>query len=258
MPIDSIGGWVQVHDENFNGHKLHTLNPKPGEIRLLSAARATSYLCRYSGNLCTGTRRPWHKLRPGPHKNNVAGPRIYSVAQHSVILSYLVSDAHRIWALFHDLTEGCGMVDIPWPVKAFLPQIREIENNIWMAMVRDFGFPPHLPQEVEYWDKRIVSTERRDLLGPNDTLWGNADYEPLPLRILPMNPMAAYGAWLKRYQELTAPIQSRPSNARMVYNRARFLAGLRYTFTGVDLAGLADFERQRDEALREISCVLES
>lgn len=254
------GGWIQVHDTRGYGYKLHPLNPSIGEINIYSAARALSYMCRYGGNVLS-TKRHWYQhLRPGDPHENTHGNRIYSVAQHSLIVSYCVWPSYALEALMHDLTEGCGLPDLPHPVKVQMPEYRRTENSLWADICTEYGLSIDLPSQVKAWDRRICATEFRDLMGPApaDTRRDVDEWPALPLRIVPMQPLDAYRAWVARFHDLTwgqrknlavhrAHVTPQPSLARQRYNRARYACGLRYMTTGVELAGLPAFRAQQTE-----------
>src|SRR5579864_5820813 len=84
----------------YYGHRLNPFEPSPSEIDIRDIAHALSMDCRYGGHLI----------------------RHYSVAEHSVRLSYALSS---IWentvkyaktGLMHDAAEAY-LRDIPWPIK---------------------------------------------------------------------------------------------------------------------------------------------
>lgn len=66
--------------ETYSGKKFHILDPQPDEIDIIDIAHALSMNCRYTG----------HCLE------------FYSIAEHSVYTSQLVSEENKLWALLHD------------------------------------------------------------------------------------------------------------------------------------------------------------
>ena len=203
---------------------------------LYAAAVASCRICRYGGHLLTSARRPWHLLRPGDPGENRLGDGLYSVGQHSLILSYLVPPPLALEALVHDLAEGLGMFDLQAPIKVELPGYCAIEDNVGRAVDRKLGI--NGPSSyVKAWDKNLVWTERRDLHGATEFEWSAPPGALLlPLRIRPMTPMAAARAWLARYEEVRKGRNPGPARAR--YNRLRYALGVRTMYTGIELFGI--------------------
>lgn len=102
------GDWIQT----ATGGQFWPMDPQPDEIDINDIAHALAMLCRFGG----------HCLR------------FYSVAEHSVLLSHAVPPEHALWALLHDATEGY-LVDMPRPIKAFLPGYKEAEAGIVRAVI---------------------------------------------------------------------------------------------------------------------------
>lgn len=86
----------------------------------------------------------------------------YSVAQHSVILSYLVEPAHAKEAMLHDASEAF-IGDMIRPVKNILPDFREIENRIQKAIHTAHGLPFPISDHVKDFDNRLLVTEMKHL-----------------------------------------------------------------------------------------------
>jgi hypothetical protein len=118
---ERIGDWMQT----ASGRMFWPLDPRPEEVHIEDIAGALSKLCRYNGHC------EWH----------------YSVAQHSVYVSYQVPREHEFAALMHDATEAyCA--DVPRPLKKHLAGYADIERNIWLAIAQRYNLPADLPQEV--------------------------------------------------------------------------------------------------------------
>lgn len=201
-----------------------------------AAGIAASRICRYGGHLLTSARRPWLLLGPGDPADNRLGDGIYSVAQHSTILSYLVRPELALEAHIHDLTEGLGLFDLQSPLKRAMPGYKTVEASVARPIYAAHGIDRPSP-EVKGWDRNIIWTERRDLHGASLRPWDAPEGSLLlPLRIRPLRPLQAARAWLRRYAELTgqAPMRE-PSRA---WNQARYALGLRTLYTGAELVGL--------------------
>ena len=97
---------------------------------------------------------------------------LHSVALHSWYMSYLVSPENALCALLHDATEAY-MGDVVTPLKNLLPEFSKMENELWKVITSKYGLPFDIPDEVKMVDKRIVFTEKRDVLNePLGVDWG--------------------------------------------------------------------------------------
>ncbi|MGX1786816.1 phosphohydrolase [Bosea sp. NPDC055332] len=169
------GDWIQT----ATGGQFWPMDPQPEEIDINDIAHALSMLCRFGG----------HCLR------------FYSVAEHSVLLSYVVAREHALWALMHDATEGY-LVDMPRPIKAFLPGYKEAEAGIERAVAAHFGLTLPVPAEVKDADKRILTDEAQQNMAHCPVEWATAA-EPLGVRLQFWSPTLAKAEFLARYRELT-------------------------------------------------------
>ncbi|SQC88202.1 Uncharacterised protein [Klebsiella pneumoniae] len=123
-------------------------NSGPDIVYIEDIALALSNLCRFTGHL----------------------DEFYSVAQHSVLASYLVPSEFALEALLHDASEAyCN--DIAAPLKALLPDYRGIEKWVEGLISQKFGTPETISPEVKQADLIMLATERRDLFIDDDTEW---------------------------------------------------------------------------------------
>lgn len=171
------GDWMQT----YTGRRFYPLDPRPDEIDPADIAHALSMLCRYAGHV----------------------DRFYSVAEHCVLMSEAVAPEHALAALLHDATEAY-VVDVPRPLKRYLPDYRDIEDRVWYAIARRFGLELEVPAAVKEVDTRILLTER-DALMPNTRYsWAQDGMVPLPVSIEAWSPGEAEGRYLSRLEELHA------------------------------------------------------
>ena len=96
------GDWMQI----FTGKKFWPLDPKSEEVDIKDIAHSLAFQCRFNG-----------------HSNY-----FYSIAQHSVIVSKIVSKDQAFAALLHDAAETY-IGDMVSPLKRFMPEFKEIENK---------------------------------------------------------------------------------------------------------------------------------
>ena len=86
----------------------------------------------------------------------------YSVAQHSLMVSDLCPDEHRLWGLMHDASEAY-LGDVSTPLKSLLPEYAEIEGRVQRMIAGRFGLPWPMPKEVKVADREALMVEKRDL-----------------------------------------------------------------------------------------------
>jgi hypothetical protein len=169
------GDWMQL----FSGRRFYPLDPQPVDIAPEDIAHALSLLCRYGGHL----------------------DRFYSVAEHSVLMSQAVAPEHALVALLHDATEAY-VVDVPRPLKRYLPDYKAIEASVWNAICLRFHLAGDLPPEVKEADTRILLTERDVLMSRTMYSWSIEDMEPLPVTIQGWAPTDAEEKFFARLEVL--------------------------------------------------------
>lgn len=181
------GGWIQT----FTERQFWPLDPRLEDIDIVDIAHHLSMQCRFSG----------------------ATSRHYSVAEHSVRVAQLLREAGCdfqtvLWGLVHDAPEAY-LVDLPRPLKQS-PEFAEyaaIEARVMRCVCRYASLPYEQPEAVELADRRLLATERRDLLGPN-CKWKVPNTAPLrggALVVTPMQEPPKYwkGMYLAWYRALS-------------------------------------------------------
>ncbi|EDU0435162.1 HD family hydrolase [Salmonella enterica] len=168
--------------QTLSGKQFDYLSATIDDIDIEDIAVALSNICRFSGHL----------------------PEFYSVAQHSVLCSQLVSPEFAFEALMHDAAEAYCQ-DIPAPLKALLPDYREIEKRTDQLIRFKFGLPLEEASVVKYADLTMLATERRDLDIDDSIHW--VILEGIPptdlFEISPLRPGQAFGMFMERFKELT-------------------------------------------------------
>lgn len=122
----------------LSGKKIDLLNPDPTQIELSDIAVALSRVPRFGGH----TLGQW------------------SVLQHSIAVSNLVSDQHKLAALLHDASEAY-ICDIPSPLKRLLGDAYyEVERRVQEAIGKKFEVDlVNLPMAVKRADAIMLMTE---------------------------------------------------------------------------------------------------
>lgn len=136
----------------FTGHYFNFLQPDPETICIEDIAAGLSKVCRFAGQ----------------------SREFYSVAQHSVHVSFLVAELghpeHALAGLLHDAAEAY-IGDVTRPLKQLLPDYRAIEKRIETAVLARFGLPPQLPPIVKKADFIMLATEQHNFMAPHDDPW---------------------------------------------------------------------------------------
>lgn len=169
------GDWMQTN----SGGRFYPLDPRPEDMHPEDIAHALSLLCRYGGHV----------------------DRFYSVAEHCVLMSRAVPPEHALAALLHDATEAY-VVDVPRPLKRYLPEYRAIEDRVWRAIAARFGIPEAMPETVKDADTRILLTERAALMRHAERWFQDDGYVPLPVEVSGWLPDVAEKFYLRRLAEL--------------------------------------------------------
>ncbi len=178
-----MSNWIQT----YTGKRFTPSAPLAELFDIRDVAHSLSLLCRYNGH-CR---------------------EFYSVAEHSVRVSHVCPEEHRLWGLLHDLGEAY-MGDLPRPIKGQFPHFVELEDRLLQVAAGVFGLTWPMPPEVKVADDILLATEFRDLMAKLKDPWPLAQ-EPLPDRIVPMSPPEAEQAYLDRFEELTGGRTRRPS-----------------------------------------------
>lgn len=173
-----IDPWI----ETVSGIKFEFLNPKPEMISIDDIAHALSMTCRYSGHVAN----------------------FYSVAEHSVHCSQIVSPKNALAALMHDASEAY-ITDVASPVKQYLSNYKEMEDVIMQAIANKYGFEYPLDDEVKYADLTMLSSEAYQLMpgqGKNWNMWDTLPRPNVKLIVECYSPAKAKYAFMERFNQL--------------------------------------------------------
>lgn len=180
---ERIGNWCQT----VSGEKVYFIDHRKGDITeqlVKDAVYAVSNMPRFAGH-----------VRPA-----------YYVGQHMIDLSSLVSPQNALWALVHDLHEGMGWVDVPYPLKEHLPNYRALEESFQEIVADYFNLEWPMPKEVKKLDRLLCITEAEQLMKKIN--WGGSGSgesetgKGLDFVIHPMTPTTVEGLWWYRYEEI--------------------------------------------------------
>ena len=114
---------------------------KSEDICIEDIAHSLSMQCRFGGHL----------------------PQFYSVAQHSVHCSQLVDEEYALEALLHDASEAY-MLDIPKPLKNFLPDYEAMEDKMMAVISKKYGVSHPLNKPVKSADALMLKLEFKSIM----------------------------------------------------------------------------------------------
>ena len=164
-----------------SGNYFDLQDPSASRFEVTDIAHALSNICRFTGH----TRQ------------------FYSVAEHSVLCSYLVPHEDRMIALMHDAAEAF-IGDVSSPLKKLLPDYKAIERGVEEHVFSTLGLPYPFPPSVKKADRIMLRLEQSQLMRNEDRWEGTEDGEGLPdgqyLRCC--TPAVAMSAFMARFYEL--------------------------------------------------------
>lgn len=172
--------------QTYTGRIVYPLDLRYDEVDIRDIAHALSNSCRYAGHTS----------------------HFYSVAEHSVYVSQMAEKAARSSkakleaakaGLLHDASEAY-LVDLPRPVKDFMPEYRNYEQTAQFVISEVFDIEWPFPKEVHDADDRMLVTEMRDLMPV--VRWEGKKLTPYSFAIEGLTPRQAEKAFLRRYHEL--------------------------------------------------------
>ena len=162
----------------YTGVRANVPVPQIEQMRIADIAHALSMQCRYTGHV----------------------KDFYSVAEHSVRATRLVSKKNKLAVLLHDASEAY-LSDISRPMKVFMPEYRNLEARIQENVHKAFSVNGYDEAEVKRVDNIMLATEGRDLM-PTTKGWLLTE-PPLPKKICPWTHHNAEKAFLAIYRRLT-------------------------------------------------------
>ncbi len=179
----------------FTGKHFNFININADDIDINDIAQGLSNECRFAGQIS----------------------QFYSVAQHSVYVSQIVPPEYALEALLHDASEAYCK-DIPSPLKALMPEYKEIEARVQRAVTEKWSLPTSLSDVVHYADLTLLATERRDLEIDGDNIWPHLKDIPASdlINVNPLLPIQARTMFIHRYNQLTGIVPEFEADIRLI------------------------------------------
>lgn len=174
----ALAPWI----ETYTGRHFHFLDPTDEQIDIRDIAHSLAFTCRYTGH----------------------SRRFYSVAEHSILVSYLASDP--LAGLLHDASEAY-ITDIASPIKPHLHNYKELEDMIMKRIAKKFGFAYPLDPDIKDCDSTQLKTEAKHLLRSGGHPWAHLYPTRRPHGITPncWSPEEAEKKFLERFEEVRKP-----------------------------------------------------
>ncbi|MDP2127214.1 MAG: HD family hydrolase [Pseudohongiella sp.] len=168
--------------ETSSGSSIDLITPKTYQIKIWDIAHALSHICRFGGHCL------WH----------------YSVAQHSVLVSYLVPVELALEALLHDAAEAyLGDVVRPLKVNGDMQGYRDAEKLMEAAIIETFGLGDISHPLIKLADMQMLAAEKSVLLTDKHSLWQCLEgVSPAPLKIEKLTPEQAREMFMERLYEI--------------------------------------------------------
>lgn len=176
--------WIQTS----SGGSIDLINPKPEEIKIRDIAHALSNICRFGGH-CR-----WH----------------YSVAQHSVLVSYLVPAELALDALLHDAAEAyLGDIVRPLKVNGDMQGYKEAEKLMESVICKTFDLGDLNHPEIKKADMQMLAAEKKVLLRDQTTPWLCLEGVEVPeVEIESLSPRQAKMLFLNRVNKLALKVSN--------------------------------------------------
>ena len=124
--------WIRT----YSGKKFYVFNPKQKDIVIEDIAHSLSLMCRFTGHT----------------------EELYSVGQHSLLVMELCPDEDKLEGLTHDFPEAY-ITDIATPVKRKMPNYKEWENNLHVAIAKKFHLRFPMPKIIKEIDHEVFNME---------------------------------------------------------------------------------------------------
>ncbi len=169
------GAWI----ETFTGIKFNVFKPRQKDVDIRDIAHALSMCTRFNGHLA----------------------KYYSVAEHSIIMSYLVKPKHALAALLHDAAEA-NLSDVPRPIKYMLPSITELDAAVSDVIFKKYGISD-IDSSIHELDRALCLAEANDS-GMHTEDWneGHDKYGYLNVKIYHWDWKTAEDRFLARFRNL--------------------------------------------------------
>lgn len=165
----------------YSGAKFFVNECNVQDIPITDIANALALNCRFNGHIS----------------------RHYSVAEHCVLVSNLVSPENALYGLLHDYEEAF-ISDIPRPFKVAITGHNEFADAVMANVCELYGLPLEIPEDVAYIDRHICAVEASVLAKVVPEWVEYYDLNVCPTHeIKGLSHLQARDAFMNRFNELT-------------------------------------------------------
>ena len=167
--------WIQT----YSGKKITIRHSEDNEYTLIDIAHALSLQSRFVGHT----------------------EKLYSVAQHSVIVSQVMPPQTpiktKLIALLHDASEAY-LGNVSRPLKRFLIHYRDIEEAMQAGIYKYYDLEPTAEEleMVKFYDNCVLAIEYKQLMQQVQTLYWNVLDPPTVLTNIIIMPVPSDQACL--------------------------------------------------------------
>lgn len=163
----------------ISGKFFPFLDPIPSDISIGDIANSLSMTCCLGGHV----------------------KQFYSIAEHSVRVSYLCEPRDALYGLLH-AAPAAYLNHLRPEIKHELPRYQTMESIVMRVTANRFDIPEFMPASVEYAEAVLQATEGRDLCAPEYEYW-KIPVKPLDKTITPWTQQVAKARFLNRFKDLT-------------------------------------------------------
>ena len=170
----------------LRGARINVFDPQPEDFDIEDIAHSLAQTARFRGRC----------------------KEFYSVAQHSVYVSYTVQPNKAKAALLHDTPEAY-ICDMPSPLKPKLPDYMALEEMLAGRMELAFGLPigAFSDPDIKLIDKKLQSMEAAQLMDDPSTVfewagWPDETIFNLDRRFVPWPWKDAKRMFISRFNEI--------------------------------------------------------
>jgi uncharacterized protein len=177
---EKLNNRIKPSIQTYSGTFFDFVETEKSVFTIEDIARALSKICRFTGHVHT----------------------FYSVAQHSVMVSYLVPKEHAFKGLMHDSAEAF-IGDVSSPLKSLLQDYKAIERRVEKEVFGRFGLEAKMPACVKRADLIALKTEQRDFMNGANVPWKiTEDIEPCESKWVALGHEDAFKLFMSRFNEL--------------------------------------------------------
>lgn len=178
--------------ETYTGKRFYFIKPTVDMVDILDVAHALGNICRYNGQ-CQ------RRLCVGEHACHLHDYYLYNMIKTP---SPTLSDILMLKCILHHDDSEAYLCDMTRPVKAILPDFKNVEMKTDKIICEKFGLPYPHPPLVKELDSRIIKDERAQNMFKTSNKWQCDTLESLGVVLKYWGPRRAEAEFLLRHRAL--------------------------------------------------------